>query len=156
MNYLSFGWTGPGLLAAELSRPLKQISIEFVINRPRFITLWRSDGTGLRLYTDMHDVAERREVGVLNVNRVSTPQPDEVLATVPPAFESEIIVFKLLIRESGVEAESGVVFTTQAGDEIVVVAGAYPYSLAVQGVSSLPHVFEPEYPLDQYLRVPIA
>jgi len=156
MNELLFGWSGSGSLAAELSRPLKQISIEFVINRPRFITLWRSDGTGLKLYTDMHDVAERREVGVLNIERVSTPQPDEVFVTVSPSFGSEIIVSKLLIRESGVEAESGVVFTTKTGDEIVVVAGAYPYSLAVQGVSSLPHVFEPEYPMDQYLRVPIA
>jgi hypothetical protein len=38
-----------------------------------FVTLWRSDGTGLRLYSQMHDVAERREVGVLNFEQVSAP-----------------------------------------------------------------------------------
>ena len=124
-------------------------------DRPMFVTLWRSEDTGLRMYTEMHDVAERREVGVLHLEQVSTPQPDDRFVTVSPTFENEIIVSKLLIRESGVEAESGVVFTTRAGDEIVVVAGAHPYALAVRGVSTLPRIFEPEYPLDRYLRLPI-
>jgi hypothetical protein len=41
-------------------------------------------------------------------------------------------------------------------DEIVIVAGDYPYSLAVRGVPSLPEIFKPEYPIDRYSRIPIS
>ena len=156
MNDLSFGWDEPRSLAAELVKRIRQISLKFGFHqRPEAVTLWRMDGSGLQLYSQMHDVAERREVGVLQFRYALAPQPDETIVNVPPAFESDVIVRKLVILESGIKAESGVVLTTVAGNEIVVVAGAYPYSLAVHGLSSLPHVFEPEYPLNQYLRLPI-
>jgi hypothetical protein len=155
MNHLSFAWAEPTPLAAELSKPIKQVSVGpgITISGPRFVTLWRPDGTGLRLYTEMHDVAERREVGVLNFERVSAPQPDETIADVASAFQSEIAVSKLIIHESGTTAESGVIFKANNGEEIVVVAGVYPYSLAVLGVVSMPHIFHPEYKLDRYTRV---
>jgi hypothetical protein len=35
------------------------------------------------------------------------------------------------------------------------VAGVYPYSLAISGVSSLPFSFEPEYDLEQYEKVAV-
>ena len=63
-----------------------------------------------------------------------------------------MIVAKLLILESGIEVESGFELSAKTGEEIVVVAGVYPYSLALKGVSPLPHFFEPDYPLEQYLR----
>ena len=156
MGDLSFGWSELGSLAAELRRPLRQISVESEISRPSFVTFWQIDGTGLRVHSEMHDVAERREVGVLNFERVSAPKSEEMMTNMSPLFDDEIVVSKLLIRESGAVAESGVVLETKTGDEIVVVAGVYPYSLAIQGVSSLPYAFAPEYPLDQYLRVPFA
>jgi hypothetical protein len=153
---LSFGWDEPGSLAVELAKRIRQISLEFAFHRrPVAATLWRTHGSGLKLYSKMHDVDDRKEVGVLQFRHVFAPQPDETTVNVPPAFESDIILHKLVILESGIKAESGVVLTTVAGNEIVVVAGAYPYSLAVHGLSSLPHVFEPEYPLNQYLRLPI-
>jgi hypothetical protein len=84
MKSLLFQWAGPTSLAAELSKPIKQVSLGVGITQsgPRFATFWRSDGTGLRLYSQMHDVAERREVGVLNFERVSAPRPDETIADV--------------------------------------------------------------------------
>jgi hypothetical protein len=100
----------------------------------------------------MHDVAERREVGVLNFERVSAPQPDETIAAVTLAFLGEIAVSKLVIHESGTTAESGVILRAH-GEEIVIVAGVYPYSLAVLGVVSMPHIFHPEYKIDRYTRV---
>src|SRR5258708_7393986 len=143
-------------LAAELSKSIKRVSAEFVVpdNGPRFVTLWRSDETGLRLYTEMHDVAERREVGVLNFELVSTPRPGETITDVGPAFQGEIVVSKLIIHESGTSAESGAILKAGNGNEIVIVAGAYPYSLAVRGVLPTLNIFHPEYPIDRYLRVP--
>jgi|SRR5271170_2974027 len=158
MNSLSFTWAEPTPLASELSKPIKRISVGpgITIDGPRFVTLWRPDETGLRLYTEMHDVAERREVGVLNFERVSAPRPNETIADVPAAFQGRIAVSKLVIHESGKSAESGVIFQASNGEEIAIVAGVYPYSLAVSGVLSMPHIFKPEYPIDRYERVPMA
>jgi hypothetical protein len=158
MSSLLFVWAGPIPLAAELSKPIKQISVEFVIpnSGPRFVTLWRPDETGLRLFTEMHDVAERIEVGVLHFEQVFAPRPNEIIADLPSAFQGENVVSKLVIHESGTSAESGVVIRASSGDEIVTVAGVYPYSLAVRGALSISHIFEPEYELDDYMRVPIT
>ena len=156
-KYLSFGWDGPTPLAAELSRPIKQVSFDFPIPNagPNSVTLWRSEETGLRLRTEMHDVAERIEVGVLNFEQVSSHLPDERIADVASAFQSEIAVTKLVIHESGTSAESGLILKASNGDELVIVAGAYPYSLAVLGVLPMPHIFEPEYEIGQYNRISI-
>lgn len=103
----------------------------------------------------MHDVAVKVEVGVLNFEPVSIPRPHEAIVDVV-SFQDEIVVSKLVIHESGTSAESGVMLRARNGDEIVIVARAYPYSLAVLGVVSMPHIFEPEYPIDLYTRVPLT
>lgn len=52
--------------------------------------------------------------------------------------------------------ESGLILKASSDDELVIVAGAYPYSLAVLGVPPIPHIFEPEYEISPYTRVPIT
>jgi hypothetical protein len=104
----------------------------------------------------MHDVAERVEVGVLNFEPVCTPAPDETMVDVALAFQGEVAVSKLVVFESGASAESGVVLRASNGKEMVIVAGVFPYSIAVLGMGSMPHIFEPEYQLDRYKRVPIT
>jgi hypothetical protein len=157
MNTLSFVWAGLTPLVLEFSKPLSQISVEFEPHRrPMFITLWRQDGTGLRLSSEMRDVAERREVGLLRFEYVSRPKDSETVVEIPSAFNGPITVFKLVIHESGTSVESGVVLKASDGSEIVVVAGAFPYFLALAGVLPAPYTFDPEYPLDQYSRIPLT
>jgi hypothetical protein len=155
MNTLSFVWAGPTPLVLELSKPLRQISVEFGPHGwPRFATLWRQDGTGLRLYSEMRDVAERREVGLLKFEYVSSPKDSETVVEMPSVFDGPITVFKLVIHESDTSVESGVVLKASDDSEAVVVAGVFPYFLAMQGVLPAPYDFQPEYPLDQYSRIP--
>jgi len=157
MKSLSFVWTGPTPLVFELTKPLRQISVEFETHGwPMFVTLWRQDGTGLRLSSDMRDVAERKEVGVLQFGSVSSPKDGETIVDVPSAFNAPITVFKLVAHESGAIVESGVVLKASDGSEIVVVAGAFPYFLAVRGLLPALYSFKPEYPLDQYSRIPLT
>jgi len=105
----------------------------------------------------MHDVAERTEVGLLNFERVFEPQPNALTVDVLPAFGLGVKVSKLIIHVSGTSAESGVILKVQTGEEMVIVAGTYPYSLAIQGLMlSHPNIFQPEYPLERYDRVPIT
>jgi hypothetical protein len=155
MNTLPFEWSEPTSLATELARPLKQVSVESEPHgSPMFVTLWRSDGTGLRVRSEMHDVAERREVGVLRFSHVLAPASNASLMEVAPTLDRELTVSKLLIEESGTSAESGVILTGDDGDEMIIVAGVKPYCLAISGLPSAPSKFEPEYPLDRYARVP--
>jgi hypothetical protein len=157
MNYLRFKWSEPTALSAELIKPLAQISLQLDTHgRPMNATLWRTDGTGLRIRSEMHDVAERREVGGLEFSYVSFPSEHETFIDVRSRFSSELMVSKLIIHESGTSAESGIAIKSTAGHEMLIVAGAMPYSLAVGGVLSGPHIFEPEYPIDLYKKVPIT
>jgi hypothetical protein len=118
-------------------------------------TLWRADGTGIRIQSKMHDIAERKEVGILGFSYVSFPSEHEKIIDVRSMFGFELIVSKLIIHESGASAESGIVIKSTAGHEILIVVGAMPYSLAVSGVLRGSHIFEPEYPIDHYENVPI-
>jgi hypothetical protein len=156
MNYLSFAWTGATSLAAELRKPIEQVSLEFHHEIPMFITLWRSDGTGLRVFSQMHDVAERREVGVLNFKQVSERHAEQSVTQVPISFQGKIAAFKLTIHESGTTAESGVILKAANDDEITIVASVSPHLIAICGISAFPDVFKPEYPIENYMRVPIA
>jgi hypothetical protein len=102
----------------------------------------------------MHDVAERTEVGRLKFEYVSSPKDSETVARIPSAFNGTVTVFKLVIHESGASVESGVVLKASDDSEVVVVAGAFPYLLALSGVLPARYTFQPEYPLDQYSRIP--
>jgi hypothetical protein len=157
MNSLPFVWEESTSFGDELSGPVKQVFLEFGPHGwPMFVTFWRFDETGLRLHSEMHDVAERIEVGVLSFSRISTPPVDKTIVDAASAFSREITAFKLVIEESDTIAESGVVLKA-GSDEIVVVASARPCMLAVSGVSlPAPHMFEPEYPIDRYIRVPVT
>jgi hypothetical protein len=155
MNILPFEWSESTSLATELARPLKQVSVESEPHGwPMFVTLWRSDGTGLRVRSEMHDVAERREVGVLHFSHVLAPASNASLMDVTPTLNRDLRVSKLIIDESGTSAESGVILKGDDGDEMIIVAGVKPYCLAISGFPSAPSKFEPEYPLDRYARVP--
>jgi hypothetical protein len=158
MTPLSFAWSGPGSLAAELAKPLTGISIETFHPAwgPSTVKLWRSDGTGLKLFSRMHNVAERLELGVLNFELLLECSSTETVLQISPSFSAGAVASKLVIHEADTTAESGLAITASDGNEIIVVASAGPCYLAVGGVlSSIPHLFEPEYPLDQYVRVPV-
>ena len=142
MRLLSFGWTGATLLSVELAKPIERISafIFHSAHGPHSLTLWRADGSGLRVFSLMHDVAERTEVGVLSFEPVAEPYPEEVFECLPAVFRGLVAVSKLTIDESGTRAESGIILASESGEELVILAGAFPCNLAIRGLSLfLPH-----------------
>lgn len=156
MNKLVFIWHGTDLLADKLAEGFVRMSVELEThNRPTSVSLWRSDGSGLRIQSKMHDLAERREVGVLKFSTaIDTNQKVSNNYELPTSFASKLKVTTLLITESGIKAESGILLEANDGKEIVIVAGAYPYTLAIQGGPNIAHIFEPEYPLKDYTKLP--
>ena len=153
MKHISFGWAGPGSLRDEVRRPIGSISAVFW--RPAWrgaswVTLWRADGSGLTLFTRMYDVAPRLEVGILNFELASGLIPDEQVVDLNGRFDDEVDASKLIIAESGVTAESGLVLAGK--DEIEIVAGGFPLTLALRGIEFDSPAFEPEYPWEKYQR----
>lgn len=138
---------------AGLTQGIASISIRMAAHRrPIAVTLWQSENVGTRIESVMHDVAERIEVGVLVATRVSAPFSDEVFVEAPSGFKEGMRLTKLYIDVEMNRLESGIVLTGRDGRELVIVAGAFPYSLAILGIGEAPHRFEPEYPLNSYKR----
>jgi hypothetical protein len=97
----------------------------------------------------MHDVAERIEVGVLEFSWARDVHEKRVFVSLGERFAEINSVLKLVIEESSVFAESGVVVSARSGEEIVIVAGAGPFTLAVKGIEDCGS-FDPEYELADY------
>lgn len=157
MGDFRYKWGLANPLAAEVSKPIRGISIESFgpLNMPHFLTLWRPDGSGLRVHAEMRQIAERMEIGVLCFEHLKSPSGSEVMLPIDSEFHQQVDAFKLVIHESGVTAESGILMRVRNGSEIAIVAGAFPFTIAVKGVVEQPHIFEPEYPMEDFERLPI-
>ena len=157
MNTLAFTWSESSALAQQLSQPVKAMSFSTMTHgAPISVVLWHSDGKGVAIQSIMHDIAERFEIGVLDFSVVATRDGNDMNIDVPDSFRKNVKASKLDITDDGTTAESGVVLQASDGHEITIVAGVFPYSLAVSILSFMPHGFEPEYPLDAYARVAIS
>ena len=157
MNYLPFKWEGPASLADELCKPLDRVS--YWIEHPAWggptsVVLWRTDGSGLTVSSKMHDIAPRCEIGVLNFTRGRFSTEDTKVINLESTFHGNITASKLVINESGTSAESGIILEA-GGKELIVVAGGFPFTLAVSGLNIEALDFQPEYPLDSYVRIPL-
>lgn len=155
MNYFSFIWTEPVSPETVSRWPRSKISVQLgVAERPIGITFWNPAGLGLQIWSEIEDIAERTEVGVLAFSLVSESEPDEIFTDFEISLDESKDLKKMVIEESGSKCESGLCIETMDGREIIIVAGVYPYSLAIKGVISIPYIFEPEYDLDRYDRFP--
>jgi len=103
----------------------------------------------------MHNVSRRGELGVLDFTIVKNIGNDETIVNLPLAFDASLNAKKLTIDEDGSTAESGMILQAENGQRIVVTAGAYPYTLAIDGFPTSSHGFEPEYPLEKYQQTPL-
>ncbi len=156
MKVLTFKWNGPSSLADELSMPLSYLSVEWADHaKVSQVTLRRQGGTGIRIHSAMHDVAERREIGVLHFSFVTDTFEEESF-DLNGAFQQTITPAKLVIQESGTEGESGIVLKAHNGHELVIVASSFPYFLYVGGVHGLKQSVVPEYSLDEYRRCDLS
>jgi len=153
---LTYAWEGPGPLAVEVAKPIRQVSIEFEPHgKPMYITLWRPDGSGLRVHSEAHEISERMEIGVLRFTHFNSPAGSEEMLTIDPEFNQQVDAFKLVVHESGVKAESGILLRAKSGSEITIAAAAFPFMIAVNGVVQRPNIFEPEYPMEDFECLPI-
>lgn len=151
MKYIKFKWNCDEALDQGLKKPLVGVSIKTASHcRPVSLILWYEDGSGIEVRSMMYDLAERTEVGVLDFRPVVNAAGYKELE-IPKSFNGNLKLKKLTIKESGSTLESGFVLCSHDNNQLITVAGVYPYTLAIKGsLSNQPHLFEPEYPLDSY------
>jgi hypothetical protein len=146
---IPFIWEGQGDFHAALYRPIQRVALTMLVGRPSVLYFGHPDGSWLRIANQMHDLADRREVGSLALGDGAPPQA--------PEFEVQVSaiplrVDKLILVERNVRIEAGIAIQLTATRELRVLPGAYPYTLAIEGLWDQPHVFEPEYPTSEYRR----
>ena len=113
------------------------------------ITLWHTKWEGVRISSQMHDVAERLEVGVLHFEKISTLDSHAKVFDFDPQLRPHHGV-TMIIREAGISLESGVKLFFQNGQELLVLPADFPCALAVSG-SCLPGINStPEYKVEDY------
>lgn len=117
--------------------------------------LLRGDGSGLRFSIVMVDLAERVEVGVLNIESAERNYFPKELFALPLKFQQRLSPERLVLETDYGSIDSGLVLTASDDDQLVLVSGVYPYTIEVRAPFSEGR-FEPEYSLDKYLRQPIA
>jgi hypothetical protein len=155
MTVIPYKISIPGRLADEFARGFKSISVERLAHgRPIAIFLWHADSEGLKVQSVMHDVAERFEVGALEFSRITGTVSEVSEFDLPGEFGVGLKASKLVLSTDGVTVESGIVLQGNRGNEMVLVAGAQPYTIAIKAPSVVEE-FDPEYPLSKYSREPI-
>ena len=131
---------------------LKRMSSDFSPYGCLAVTIWLTSGEGFRLTSHMHDLTDGIEVGILKLEPLLHPQPDEASVDLPWSFRNGGSISKLVIEQRGVRAESGVLLRSRDGEEIIIVPATSPHRLYVEGVDSLAGQATPEYSLSRYLQ----
>lgn len=154
MTKIPFVWRERGSLLENLFQPFDHLAIQLdVIQRPVAVRLGHRHAIATHIHSTMHHVAKRIELGILEFTKSNDRYGNELNVDVPETFGAVLAIDKLAIDEQDVVAESGIAFRNARGEEIVIVAGAQPYGLAIRiPWSGVLVQFDPEYPLSRYSR----
>lgn len=157
MTDIAFSWRG--VTAEDMSRMnFTSISIVNMLHvNPAEVILWDSFGEGICVRSDMHDIAEREEIGVLEFSWVENPDCDNCRKSIklPIGPVDKVWVKKLVLEIRGTKIECGIVLGVSNKDNLVILPADYPYALAIRG-DYLDFRFVPEYPIERYRRLPLS
>lgn len=156
MENLSFSWDGSGSLFDCLKGPFTKASTPAKHGEEIFsLKLWLRDGRVLIVHSRMHDLYDREEVGVLAFSETSILPVGEREFTFEGGVALVDSVMKVATSEAGYGIiDCGVVLHLASGQDIAILAGGFPCSLAVKGMPRISEKFHPEYPLDRYRYEP--
>lgn len=156
---ISRRWVGGFGDLQQFDKPIVRCSIRFLSKGiPQAITFWNANGEGILIQSEMIDLKERVEVGVVVLSTSSALALGEIEIPGERFIGKALKPFSLVVEEAGHTIESGLClrFGSDFADKLVVVAGACPYSIAIDGLTSLsvPR-FVPEYPMERYSHWPV-
>jgi hypothetical protein len=157
MNDIPFSWQEEGPLVEYLSRRFDRLAVELdLVQRPVAVCLVHNQTPTIEISSNMHVVGERDELGALRFAMSKDQNRYGLKIDVPPAFGTVTAIDKLVLVEEQIRVESGIVFRNGNGSDIVIVASARPFGLAISVPWPSPLAkFDPECDLEQYTREPM-
>lgn len=154
-RHFSVDWgrtSGPGVL---LESGLKG----YATNRREvggMTTFWcfLCNGSTWRLECVMNDLGDWEEVGSLVFWDASEDMALPEMIPLPSQWTRIERIDTLVVQVGEFSADSGVVLTNRAGDELTIVCGASPYAIEVRA-PFFDGEFFPEFAIERYQRVPM-
>ncbi|NHZ31998.1 hypothetical protein [Massilia rubra] len=154
-QHFTFDWGrtgGPGILLAS---GLKG----YATNRRDvggITTFWcfLGNGSTWRLECVMNDLGDWEEVGSLVFWDASEEMTLPEMLPLPPQWAQIESIDKLVVQVDEFCADSGLVLTNRAGDELTIVCGANVCAMAVRA-PFFEGEFFPEFAMERYQRVPM-
>lgn len=132
---------------------LKRLSSDFSPYGSLSATLWLTSGEGFRLSSAMHTLGDSIAVGILRIEPVIQPQPEETSINLPWTFKNGGSVSRLILEQATTRVESGLLLRSADNDEIILVPAAFPHHLYIGGLDMpSPQDATPEYSLSRYLQ----
>lgn len=154
MSEFAFKWSGHGPLDVALKRPIRNVALSISVHENiHAVKIYQDGDNSLEIYSEMHDIAPRDEVGVLNFFSPAKAGKDDRLFSLArqPTYVRKLIKLCADTNSSDL-AESGLIIELEGGGNITIVAASFPCSLAVFGVPGWEKAFDPEYPMERYIR----
>lgn len=164
MKRVSFKVRSKRPLAEEFSVGFSSVGVKFrALGSGRkgpvvSVSLRRRDGSGVMVGSLMFDVGPRYEIGYLEISsigRTSFASEDLLIVDLPEEFHDRVVPSILVYCTAELEVASGIVLEGKRGGELILVAAAAPFELAVKGLLNEQY-FTPEYDLREYRRVPLT
>ena len=113
---------GQGELHTALYRPIRREALTLLVGRPAVQFLWHLEGTCLRIANQMHDLADRLEVGSLVFGDTGPTARAECEVDIGA---DTLRVEKLIPVEENTHIESGIAIQLSATQELIVLPDAF-------------------------------
>ena len=149
MKNISFSQVLDVALETSLSAGLIGVSINRLQHsRPESIILWLTNRNGVKVQSKVTEVGEKLEIGFLVFRHVGKISFDSSYDNLPDSFKRINKIEKLQYVDRSVTVDSGLIVESTDGMELVLVAGALPFTIEIN--QPWASDFQPEYPLEDY------
>jgi hypothetical protein len=153
-NYYPFVLNNLSSLYEHLVKGLKGFALSSD-NISRTHTFWcfLSDGTVLKVQSELNDIDGWHEVGTLEFSSVEDGDGVPNVMPLDDQWRHIQTIEKLCLDTENCYSESGIVLTNMNSQKLTIICDANPYSISVQA-PFLTMEFLPEYEILSYKRIP--
>jgi hypothetical protein len=130
---------------------------------PGAVSLWHQDGSWLEIWSEMVDLADRNEVGILAFEMTDTEPKYDHITVLNNGPRNILSACRLTVEEKSIyvgtgsiDVEVGITLDVELARSITILGGAFPCSLAILGWFDIPRVFDPEYQIYEYKKSPLV
>jgi len=151
-HHLYYKLEGVDSLRALLEKGLTGFATQ-TAEHGRFTSIWLflHKNIVLEIHSSMTDIESWQEVGTLLFRRLDINDNHPPQISLDSVWANIKSLDKLIIKEDAYSAESGMVIRNNNDEELIIVCGAYPYTLEMLA-PFCDFDFQPEYDFNLYSK----